>query len=237
MFKSGAIKLEKIPDEEPGLLKIHAQEQQSASIKLVTDTKPNASKVGQDVPRERHLEFWVGATFESIKTLQEICDTLAIRHAGDHEIHSGMVVLKKLADSIRTAMNPVVARWGENKTFGENISNRLRDALFGHQLNGTSTYEVLVAMQGVSMYLSHLQSHFTALEPAAFAVWDDQFVKAVRFGQKQVKRMSQWVNGQLATRSPQTLLVPARIMGKSIEELSEEIGPGPNGPDLESVLP
>lgn len=52
-----------------------------------------------------------------------------------------------------------------------------------------------------------------------------------------MKRMAQWVDGQLASRSPQTLLVPARVMGKSIEQLSGEIGPGPKGPDLESVLP
>lgn len=186
MFKSGAIRIEKIPDEEPGSVTIHAQEQQSAAIKKVTDNKFNAADTREDFPRERHLDFWIGATFESIKTLQEICQLLSDRHTTDHEIHAGMIILKNLADTIRDTMDPIIEKWGENKTFGENVSHRLRTALFGHQLNGTSTYEVLVAMQGLSMYLSHLQSHFIALYPAALALWDTKFVEAVEFGQKQV---------------------------------------------------
>lgn len=38
--------------------------------------------------------------------------------------------------------------------------------------------------------------------------------------------MMAWVDQQLRSRSPQTLLVPAQVLGKDVQELSEEPGNG-----------
>lgn len=216
-FKSGAVRIEKIKDESGGQIKIHAPEKQSSAEKNVSKEKSSAHDVGdKDESRERHLEFWVGATYESISQLLTICDKLSERHKAGNEVHSGMRTLHYLASSMHDTMKPIVDKYGENKQFGENVSKHLASAFFAHELNGTSSYEVLIAMQGLYMFISHIESHFTALGPASQAVWDVEFVKAVTFCQNQVVRMQAWVRQQIKVRSPQTLLVPAPLLGKKV---------------------
>jgi hypothetical protein len=102
-----------------------------------------------------------------------------------------------------------VNNYGENKEFGQGVSTALRDALFPKNERGAGAYEALVALQGLYMYLSHLESHMTALTPASQALWDKDFSDAVAFSHKQISRQQAWVSLQIKTRSPQTLLVPA----------------------------
>lgn len=90
----------------------------------------------------------------------------------------------------------------------------------GHSLNGTSAYEILIAMQSFWMYLSHVESHFTALVPASQALWDKEFIETVVFCMGQLTRMVAWVKQQIKVRSPQTLLVPAPEIG---DEGNEEL--------------
>ncbi|MCJ1367558.1 hypothetical protein MMC16_006692 [Acarospora aff. strigata] len=102
-------------------------------------------------------------------------------------------------------MEPHVFHYGENKR----DSAKLRDALFPKYDDRAGAYEALIALQALFMYLSHLEAHFTALTPASQALWDREFVEGVAFSQTQVGSMQTWVNLQIKTRSPQTLLVPA----------------------------
>jgi hypothetical protein len=214
MFKGGAIRLEKILDEEPSNIVIHAQEKQSASMLKVASSKPTATDPQATPERERHLEYWIGAAYEATLIFESICDKLRSRLGSDHEIESGMGILKRLGKTVDERMKPIIERYGENKEFGVNVSMHMNKALFDHQLSGTSTYEVLVAMQSLYMYIAHMESHFTALVPASQAMWDKEFVEAVKFSHAQIGRMQAWVNQQIKVRSPQTLIVPTHFIGK-----------------------
>jgi ferredoxin-nitrate reductase len=233
MFKGGAVRIEKISDEKDGEIVIHAQEGQTSTLEEVSRRKATAQDIHDNDERERHLEYWIGATYEAIKVLISITETLQKLHHKDHEFESGMSVLRKIAKAMLEKMDPIVAKYGENKKFGEDVLIRLRDSIFAHQLNGISSYEVLVAMQGLYMYNSHLESHFLALTPASEAMWDGEFIAAVTDCQKEVGRMQSWVNAQIKVRSPQTLLVPSSFLGiqlpsdKKISEKVEKIEKDP----------
>jgi len=208
MFKSGAVRIEKCKDES-GNVKIHAKEQQTHAIHSVEHKKLSAHSIGDTSPRERHLEFWMGATYESINVLLEICDRLLPQLVHDLEINAGVKNIRRITEQMREAMEPHVNNYGENKEFGQGVSTALRDALFPKNERGAGAYEALVALQGLYMYLSHLESHMTALTPASQALWDKDFSDAVAFSHKQISRQQAWVSLQIKTRSPQTLLVPA----------------------------
>ena len=208
MFKSGSVRIEKCKDESGNVL-IHAKEQQTPAIRKVERQKADAHAVADASPRERHLEFHMGATYESINVLVEICDRLVPQLTHDLEITAGVKNLRRITERVRAAMAPQVGKYGENREFGRGVSVALRDALFPVSGKGAGAYEALVTLQGLYMYLSHLESHFTALTPASQALWDKDFADAVAFAQTQIGRQQAWVNVQIKTRSPQTLLVPA----------------------------
>ena len=209
MFKSGSVRIEKCKDSS-GNVVIHAKEQQTPAIHKVEQQKPNAHDIDDNSPRERHLEFHMGATYESINVLLEICDRLLPQLTHDLEISAGVKRLRAMTEKVREVMEPEVVKYGENKEFGQGVSTALRDAVFPKAGRGAGAYESLIALQGLYMYLSHLESHLTALTPASQALWDKDFVEAVAFAQTQIGRQQTWVNLQIKTRSPQTLLVPAK---------------------------
>lgn len=209
MFKSGSVRIEKCKDIS-GNVVIHAKEQQTPAIHKVEEQKRDAHDIGDHSPRERHLEFHMGATYESINVLIEICDRLLPQLMHDLEINAGVRILRGMTERVREAMEPEVEKYGENREFGQGVSTALRDAVFPESSKGAGAYESLVALQGLFMYLSHLESHLTALTPASQALWDKDFVDAVAFAQTQIGRQKTWVNLQIKTRSPQVLLVPAK---------------------------
>jgi ferredoxin-nitrate reductase len=209
MFKSGSVRIEKCKDDS-GNVVIHAKEQQTPAIHKVEEQKPDAPAVADDSPRERHLEYHMGATYESINVLIEICDRLLPQLVHDVEINAGVQTLRTMTEGVREQMEPQVKKYGENKDFGKGVSTALRDAVFPKSSKGAGAYESLVALQGLFMYLSHLEIHLTALTPASQALWDGDFTDAVAFAQAQIGRQQTWVNVQIKTRSPQVLLVPRK---------------------------
>lgn len=162
---------------------------------------------------ERQMELFLGETYETTVQLLEIYETLIpqlVHH--DQEVEGGLRMLHKLADGMRTRLEPHVQRLGENKQRGRHRAHVLREALFPHPGDDSDSpsvaYEVLETLQGLAVYLSHIQSSLTALEPVALAMWDDDFSQALKFAQQCVHRMVVWVKQQIKVRSPQTLLVP-----------------------------
>jgi hypothetical protein len=208
MFKSGAVRIEKIEDEE-GLVQIHAKEDQTATVRNVEDTKGEAQNVGDAKERERHLEFWIGATYEAINLLLEICETLSSQLVQDHEVHAGLKVIHKISEDMRSSMEPIVSRYGERKRYGRSVSQHLRDNLFPPDRQTTNPYEELVTLQSLYLYLAHVDSHITALVPTSQALWDGEFIDAVTFCKTQVARQMAVVQQNIKVKSPQTLIVPS----------------------------
>ncbi|KAH8819369.1 putative periplasmic nitrate reductase [Xylogone sp. PMI_703] len=217
MFKSGAVKIEKLTADE---VKVHIKHQQTLIEKKVSQSKPDADTIHDaSQPRVRHVEYWISATYESTVTLLKICHTLPDRFIKDHEIHSGTRVLCRLAESISDGLKPMVDKYcSSNIESHSKISHLIQDTILNHSLNSTSPYEILVAMQGFYMYLSHVESHFVALVPASQALWDKDFIEVVSFCTGQITRMIAWVKQQIKVRSPQTLLVPAPKVGEEEQE-------------------
>lgn len=223
MFKSGAVRIEKCKDES-GNVKIHAKEGQSSAIRRVEREKSSAHQVSDTKERERHLEFWLGSTFEAIKVLVEICGRLIPRTIHDREIHGGITNLHRIGQRVHDAMEPQCRKYGEKSDYGLGLSTTLRDSLFpeiDHECE-PSPYEVLVILHGLYLYISHVQCQLTTLTPASLALWDKDFSDAVAFSSSEVARQLAWVQKQMATRSPQTLLVPtiplekAFVLGRTV---------------------
>lgn len=225
MFKSGAVRIEKLPATPPiddygdGEVKIHVKTGQIDALAKVKEKKPDAMRLNtHDPPPIRHLEFFIAATAEGIKVLIEIYDELLTRFSSDNECKGGIRTLREIAVSMQRNWSPIAERYTiANRTRSqahsnhpsESVSGHLRDSLFSHSLNGTSPYEILVALQGLSMYLAHLESHYVALTPTAGALWSKEVTSSVEFGTMQVGRMKAWVGQQIKVRAPQTLLVPS----------------------------
>lgn len=212
MFKSGAVRIEKIPVEENGTVKIHAKEQQQPAIQKVEKQKPNAMDVTDDIKRERALEYWMGTTFESMDEMLPLLERLEEQMKHDNEIWGGLKIVHRLAENMKDRMQPFVQKYGENKVYGRSVVDKLIDML--PQQTGSDPYHDLKALQGLFMYFCHLESHLMALAPTSQALWDRDFVDAVNFCAEQVQRQKAWVIQQIGVKSPQTLLVPQRPINK-----------------------
>jgi len=131
-------------------------------------------------------------------------------------------VLHRIAETMRAALEPHVRRYGEDERAGRQRAHILREALFpppdlkdgdsGKEVP-RSAYDVLEVLQGLAVYLAHVRVSVTALLPAAQAIWDEEFVEAVKAAQGCLGRMEGWVAHQVKVRSPQTLLVPVKREG------------------------
>lgn len=215
MLKSGAVCVEKIPSRN-GEVVIHAREGQSDAIKTVEARKMNASDTNDSRDRTRRLEFWLGALFEGIRVLKDIWTRLVPRLVSDLEIIAGVRQMERMTEEIFSQLKPHVERYGEKKSFGHVISAKLRDTLFLEEGAVHSSYEALVTLQSLHVYLAHLWSLATSLQPATQALWDHEMSAVVQHIESEVKRMSAFVTIQMKTRSPQTLIVP------SIDEAESE---------------
>lgn len=208
MFKSGAVRVEKLP---PSSTVPHIREQHSAAVRKANSKSPTATTTLEDLTnRERQLELWLGETYETTVQLLEIYEKLIPSLIHDLEVEAGLRVLHRIADEMRAALEPHVQQYGENKQRGCHRAHILRDALFPAQDSKRSTYEVLETLQGLAVYLAHIRVSVTALLPAAQALWDEGFVQAVATAQECLGRMESWVSHQVKVRSPQTLLVPVK---------------------------
>ncbi|MDF2434821.1 MAG: hypothetical protein JWP44_4452 [Mucilaginibacter sp.] len=215
MFKSGAVRIEKIADGTDGP---QIPEQQTAAVERAAQKHDAASAPAvEDYSRlERQMELWLCETYETTAQLLEIYEKLIpqlIHH--DQEVEGGLRVLHGLAEGMRARLEPHVRRLGEDKQRGRHRAHILGEALFPHPAvagedseSPSIAYEVLEALQGLAVYLSHIESSLTALQPVALAMWDDEFDKSVTYAQQCVHRMLAWVRQQIKVRSPQTLLVP-----------------------------
>ncbi|TFA99559.1 Nitrate reductase [Trichoderma ghanense] len=213
MFKAGAVRIEMIPaDRASGP---YIPEPQTGALEEAAQ-KPDVSAMtnSEDQAKyERQMELFLGETYETTVQLLEIYGSLIpqlIHH--DQEVEGGLRMLHKLADGMRARLEPHVQRLGENKQRGRHRAHVLREALFPHPDDESDSpsiaYQVLETLQGLAVYLSHIQSSLTALEPVALAMWDAEFSQAVQSAQQCVHRMTAWVKQQIKVRSPQTLLVP-----------------------------
>lgn len=212
MFKSGAVRIEKSPIEQDGLVKIHAKEQQSAAIKKVQQNKAEADKVTTKQDRSnnvRRLELWLGATFEALKILSKIYEDIIPKLVHDLEVIGGLQVMQRITQDIIDKLKPEVEKYGESINYGRSVAGDLRVTLFPELDQGTDPYEALTALQGLEMYITYIDGHLTALGPASQAMWDQEFVDAVFYAQSCIARESAWVKQHIKVKSPQTLLVPS----------------------------
>ena len=215
MFKSGAVKVQKCKNEA-GEVKIHAKEGQTGAIDSVKHHKENAHAITDSAPRERHLKQWLGATLESVKVLLEIFDRLIPQLTDDAEVNRGIVSIRRLAMRMVEALEPHVKKYTEDTKYGYKISTVMRDSLFPAEKDVDGGYETLLAIQSLFMYLTHIEGHLVALTPASQALWDHGFIEAVGFCTVQVGRMQAWAKQQLKVKSPQTLLVPVKPLGREM---------------------
>ncbi|KAK2017120.1 ADC-like protein [Colletotrichum eremochloae] len=179
MFKSGAVRVEKIEVTE----KAYLPEPQSASEQSCSSKGVDVMAVDDSLRRKRHLETWLGETYESIKKLSDIYTNL-------------------LPDLIKDLQIEGDIQQGSRK------AKALRETIFPPMNTQRSPYEIIETLQSLHIYLSHIDGGLNALIPVSQACWDQEFFEAVQFGQTGMLRMQAWVNQQIKVRAPQCLLVP-----------------------------
>ncbi|RDW64542.1 molybdopterin oxidoreductase family protein [Aspergillus mulundensis] len=207
MFKSGAVRIEKCvqKEQEP-----HAREKHTEAIHNVEQHKANATSTRKDGHEERvrWLEMWLGATHESLEMLRQIYNNLIPRLVHDLEIQAGLEVMRRITADIIQKFEPVVARYHESRMYGRQVCERLRSALFPMDDTQDNSYETLIVLQSLQMFLGYIEGHLTALSPASQALWDGEFVDAVKFATQEIQRQKAWTTQHIKVKSPQTLLVP-----------------------------
>jgi ferredoxin-nitrate reductase len=206
MFKSGAVSVTKAPktaDNKPRI-----PEQQSVAVSKVESSKPDAAAIREHDKLERHLPYWLGSTHQSLLILVDIFTRILPNLITDKEMHAGIVILRGIASEMSRRLEPTIAKYGENKPYGEKISTSLRDMLFPAYDRKLGSYEVLATLQALKMYYSHVEGHLLALFPTSKALWDKEFTDSVEYCQKQLSRLIAWADNHLKVKAPQSLLVP-----------------------------
>jgi anaerobic selenocysteine-containing dehydrogenase len=204
-FKSGAVRIEKCTEAAT----VQAKEAQSDTVTKVTKSKPNASDVGDNSPRERHLEKWLGATFEALRLLENMYEELIPKLIQDPEVISGLRVMRRITTEAINAMEPYVEKYSAKSLNGKSSFRAVHDAVLP-STDTTTAYESMVALKGLFTCLADIEAHFIALIPGSQALWDADFHGAMAKVKKDVERMQAWARHQLHVRSPQTLLVPSK---------------------------
>ncbi|GKT41512.1 nitrate reductase [Colletotrichum spaethianum] len=207
MFKAGAVRIEKIDaSEKPQIPELQSAAEESCSSKGV-----DVTAVDDSLKRKRHLESWLGETYESVKQLSDIYTNLLPDLIHDLEIEGGVRVLRRITEDVRKRLSEQVDKFGEDVCGGSRKATTLREAIFPPIDTQRSPYEVMETLQGLHIYLSHIEGGLNALIPVSQACWDLDFFEAVQFGQTSMHRMQAWVNQQIMVRAPQSLLVPALV--------------------------
>lgn len=209
MFKSGAIRIEKLADDI-GEVKVHAKEGHTSRIKQVESTKLNAAQVpgGDEPKRTRRLELLVSALFEGSQHLVEICGQL-ISTLSNKELLGGMHTMRRLATSIVDRLEPFVQKYRTHETMDPSLPVSLRHSLFPDPDPSSEPHGILFRLHKFYTYLCHIDAQLIMLFPASQALWDQPFYEAVLFTETQTERMMAWARQQMKTRAPQRLLVPA----------------------------
>ena len=170
------------------------------------------------MPRERHLELWLGASCQSLVSLTKAYETMGQKLVHDVEMQDGLRILQCITKDTRDIMKPFTEKYKSNNTYGHEISEHLLVSLCP-TLNGDeqtrkykSPYGVLVTLTGLHVYLAHIEGHLTALVPVSQAIWDADLKTAVDMAISNIARMQSWVKNQITVRSPQTLIVPSTAL-------------------------
>lgn len=204
-FKSGAVRIEKCAETET----TQAKEAQSDTVSRVTETKLNAREVGDKSLRERHLEQWLGATFQAFRLLEQMYEELILELIHDPEVNSGLHVMRRITTEAIEAMKPYVEKYNAGSLKGKSSFRAVHDATHP-STEKTTAYESMVALKGLFTCLADIEAHSVALIPASQALWDAGFHDAMAKVKKDLERMQAWAKHQLHVRSPQTLLVPSK---------------------------
>ncbi|TID07278.1 Nitrate reductase [Colletotrichum higginsianum] len=211
MFKSGAVRIDKIEASERPQ---YPEQQSAAKASCSSKGADMTAAAGDQSRRKRHLESWLGETYEGIKQLSEIYTDLLPDLIHDVEIEGGIRVMRRIAEDVERKLGGQVDKFGEDVRRGSRKAATLREALFpavGDDAAHRGPYEVMEALQGLHIYLSHIEGGLNALIPVSQACWDAEFFDAVKFGQESMHRMQSWANQQIKVRAPQTLLVPMLV--------------------------
>jgi len=190
---------------------ICAREGQSAAKQRVREQKSEAANVKEHAKRERHIALWLGSTYEAIDLLDKIYEDLMPRLIHDLEITAGLRILCRIAKDTIRILEPFTKKYQASTEYGRTVSKGVRDALFPKQ-DETNSYEALITLQGLLVYLSNIEGHLTALRPASQALWDGEFLSAVETAAKNIERSKSWTSHQITVRSPQTLVVPSKVL-------------------------
>lgn len=195
---------------------VEVQQEQSASTEKISVQKPDAwATTVESRPRQRHLEPWLGAAYESIRSLADSYPSMIQYTAIDKEVQSGLVLMQRITQRADDALKPMVQKYGTDVKYGKEISEILRQALFPGGNTAATPYGVLLTLTGLLTYMSNIEAHLTALVPASQAVWDGAFTTAVNDAKSCIERIQKWARHQLAVRSAQTLVVPSSNVIKS----------------------
>lgn len=207
MFKGGAIRIRKC---DSNTVEIH--QHQTAAIRRAEANKPSATEVGDSTKRKRHIELWLGATEESIELLAKACTDLIPKLTHDLEVLSGLRILHRIATGVLKQLQPCIDKYHIDSRYGREVSVALSGTLFPWHSDDASisAYGTLATLQGLLIYLANTEGHLAALGPASQALWDAEFVEAVRKASEGIGRCQAWVKHQITARAPQTLVVPSK---------------------------
>lgn len=209
MFKSGAIKITKLPPQPEGEVKIHAKERQtSAEEKAAKKPDTNATKQPK---RQRQIERWLGEGHATVCKLLEIYTDIIPKMINDTEIQGGLRIMHRIAARMSERMAPFVKKYNEDKNWGRRRAHSLAELLFPENMQVPSGYVALEVLQGLHVYLAYIKGGLTALAPVAQALWDKGFIEAVTDCLADTNKTEEWITAQIKVRAPQTLIVPVPI--------------------------
>ncbi|KAK1961362.1 ADC-like protein [Colletotrichum sublineola] len=174
MFKSSAVRVEKIEFTE----KPYLPEPQSASEQSCSSKGVDVMAVDDSLRRKRHLETWLGETYESIKQLPDIYTNLLPDLINDLEIEGGIRVMRRITEEVRDRLKQV-DKFVEGVQQGSRKAKALRETIFSPMNTQRSPYEIMETLQSLHIYLSHIDGGLNALIPVSQACWDQEFFDVV----------------------------------------------------------
>ena len=137
----------------------------------------------------------------------------------DSEIMSGLEVMRKITQETEELLQPLFAGYGYKRKPGRVVSREVRETLFPDDHSGqTNVYEALESLLALNVYYSQVEGYLTALVPVSQALWDKEFQNSITQAINNLQRMTAWVKNQIVVRSPQTLVVPSKVVFEELEK-------------------
>ena len=157
----------------------------------------------------RHLDTYIGLADHSEATLADAFRTIAEGHAHVPDIFHTCELLARFSDDHRRSLEPVIDRYGEQRSGDVEEPERLHAA--GLAEARTGEVGLLLDLQDLHVLADLVQTTWTVISQAAQGLRDRELAGVAEQAASDTARQLAWLNTRIKAAAPQTLIVSPHL--------------------------